>query len=305
MVRTMIIISLYKLWVWCFLYGAIFSDRQHFLLLIFMMITKRGRPHFTCTSFVERAIAHFGEKFDYSRVDYKHSQKGVIIGCPKHGWFEKTPSGFLASKHGCPSCGWQHTGKCISKKMGGKSKFSRVEWKNKSVVFFEKCTRIHCGRYGYSKARFVGVEKKICIICPKHGEFWQQAQSHQQGKGCPKCRVSKGEARIIGLLTEWKIPFNHNHKFDDCRGVNGGMLKFDFYLPEQKIFVEFDGEQHYGRKKVYNHKLSDEKVKQMREHDRRKTNYAMFNGIRLVRIPYFRMNKIEEILKEELLYGKK
>ena len=53
--------------------------------------------------------------------------------------------------------------------------------------FIKKCTEIHKGKYDYSKTVFTGVKDKVCIICPIHGEFWQNAHDHIQGHGCRKC----------------------------------------------------------------------------------------------------------------------
>ena len=34
---------------------------------------------------------------------------------------------------------------------------------------------------------YKGSNIKVCIICPKHGEFWQTPASHLNGNGCKKC----------------------------------------------------------------------------------------------------------------------
>lgn len=47
---------------------------------------------------------------------------------------------------------------------------------------------VHGDRYDYSKVEFVNVDKKICIVCPEHGEFWQTPYKHINRKqGCPFC----------------------------------------------------------------------------------------------------------------------
>ena len=43
----------------------------------------------------------------------------------------------------------------------------------------------------YSKTEYINSRTKVCIICPEHGEFWQNANSHLQGNGCEKCGNSK------------------------------------------------------------------------------------------------------------------
>lgn len=55
-------------------------------------------------NFIKKAKEKFGDKFDYSKVDYQGSRIGVIIICPEHGEFEIRPEGHLKSKTGCPKC---------------------------------------------------------------------------------------------------------------------------------------------------------------------------------------------------------
>ena len=42
-----------------------------------------------------------------------------------------------------------------------------------TAKFIEKSRAIHGDRYDYSKVEYLASETKICIICKKHGEFWQ------------------------------------------------------------------------------------------------------------------------------------
>ena len=46
---------------------------------------------------------------------------------------------------------------------------------------------IHKNKYDYSKTQFISTKKKVCIVCPKHGEFYQLASNHLHGYGCVKC----------------------------------------------------------------------------------------------------------------------
>jgi len=50
---------------------------------------------------------------------------------------------------------------------------------------------IHGDKYDYSKVVFVKTTIKVCIICPEHGEFWQEPHAHLKGQGCPKCGLNK------------------------------------------------------------------------------------------------------------------
>jgi hypothetical protein len=54
--------------------------------------------------------------------------------------------------------------------------------------FIKKAQKVHGEKYDYSKVEYDGVDKKVCIVCPIHGEFWQTPHKHLWRKqGCPKC----------------------------------------------------------------------------------------------------------------------
>lgn len=55
-------------------------------------------------------------------------------------------------------------------------------------IFIERAKTVHGDKYDYSKSIYTGTHNKLCIICPKHGEFWQTAHNHIDGHGCPKCK---------------------------------------------------------------------------------------------------------------------
>ena len=57
--------------------------------------------------------------------------------------------------------------------------------------FINECTKIHNGKYDYSKVEYNGIFGKVKIICPIHGEFEQIAHLHKQGHGCKKCQYEK------------------------------------------------------------------------------------------------------------------
>ena len=62
--------------------------------------------------------------------------------------------------------------------------------------FIEKAKRIHGDKYDYSKVEYVNATTKVCIICPRHGEFWQQPYGHLSGRGCSLCgRVKLGNSK--------------------------------------------------------------------------------------------------------------
>lgn len=45
--------------------------------------------------FINKAMIKFGNKFDYSKIDYKNAKTKVCIICPEHGEFWQTPDKHL------------------------------------------------------------------------------------------------------------------------------------------------------------------------------------------------------------------
>ena len=56
-----------------------------------------------------------------------------------------------------------------------------------TLEFIEKAREVHGDKYDYSKVEYVNAQEKVCIICTKHGEFWQKPYNHLNGNGCPNC----------------------------------------------------------------------------------------------------------------------
>ena len=78
-------------------------------------------------------------------------------------------------------------------------------------LLIERAKKVHGDKYDYSKVEYNGIHTKVCIICPKHGEFWQEPNSHLHGNGCPKC------AGLKKLTTEEfieKAKEVHGNKYD-------------------------------------------------------------------------------------------
>lgn len=59
----------------------------------------------TQDEFLEKARKIHGDKYDYSKVEYKTTWTPVAIICPEHGTFYQVPHNHLLG-HGCPMCGF-------------------------------------------------------------------------------------------------------------------------------------------------------------------------------------------------------
>jgi very-short-patch-repair endonuclease len=101
------------------------------------------------------------------------------------------------------------------------------------------------------------------------------------GQGCPICKESKGEILIREYLEKYKINYKSQFKFKDCKHKR--KLPFDFYLPEYKICIEYDGIQHY---KPIDYFGGESELNNTKIRDNIKNNYCKNNNINLIRIKY-------------------
>lgn len=127
----------------------------------------------------------------------------------------------------------------------------------------------------------------ICPICNK--AFNRRIDHINEGRWCSNCKASKGELRIENWLVANNINFVYDAPyFKDLKGVGGGILRPDFILPDHKIWIEYDGEFHY--KNIAN------QLERQQHNDKLKDEYAKKNDWKMIRIPYWDFDKIEEIL---------
>ncbi len=66
--------------------------------------------------------------------------------------------------------------------------------------FIQRARKINGEKYNYEKTEYDGMEKKVKIICKKHGIFEQNPGSHLKGNGCRKCGYES--ARLKNLRSE-------------------------------------------------------------------------------------------------------
>lgn len=66
-------------------------------------------------------------------------------------------------------------------------------------AFIARARAVHGNKYDCSKTAYQDMRSKILVVCPRHGEFWQRAQSHLLGNGCPACKRDNHIRRIAEL----------------------------------------------------------------------------------------------------------
>ena len=241
-----------------------------------------SRLSFSTEQFIQKAINIHGQNYSYSKVDYKNNHTKVIITCPIHGDFEQTPMVHLRGGK-CPKCSRTKVQESIT--------FTTQD-------FIAKSRNIHGDKYDYSQVEYKNKKHKVCIICPEHGEFWQEAGHHMYGCGCPKCNSSKGEIIIEKYLKSAGIKYERQYPIAIDSNINQtGKAYIDFFIPQYNLFIEYNGRQHYmpvehfgGKLQFSRQQLRDEYVRQ----------YCLENNIALLELKYD-LDNIITTLEEYLI----
>jgi hypothetical protein len=231
--------------------------------------------------FINKSKKIHNNKYDYSLVDYENNKTKVKIICPKHGIFEQRPDSHLRGL-GCNKCG-------IDNK------------KNKLKIkdFINRSKNVHGNTYDYSLVDYKNNRTKVKIICPKHGMFEQKPFNHYKGMGCNICNYSVGETIINNYLIDNNIKFIKEKSFNKCRNILP--LRFDFYLIEHNLCVEFNGKQHYFPYYFFG---GVNYLKKLKINDKIKINFCKENNINLLIIKYNEniKEKLELYLKNKKIY---
>lgn len=209
---------------------------------------------------------------------YKNSKTKIEVACTKcgHKW-SSVPNALLAGK-GCAKCAG------IMRKTHEVFLIEMAKLHPEIIVlgkYKNNRTKIHCK----------------CTVCG----FEFDSTPHSMitgGNGCRNCKKSNGEKQIDSWLKDAGINHIREYRFDNCRDVKP--LPFDFYLPDNKTVIEYDGAQHFESNDFFG---GDSAFVKLQNHDKIKNDFCIKNGIKIIRIPYADFNNIKEILARELTFN--
>lgn len=246
----------------------------------------------TPSVFIKKSKEIWGEDtFEYIDFDLNYHSQNVTLKCKKHNeiFTQKYPN-HLGHYYGCPQC--RH-------EMNSSRKLLSNE------EFIKRCKIIYKDQFSYELTLYKGYRNDVIVTCKDHGPIAVKAESLLRGAGCPLCRresslTSKGEKFLLNFLEKNNINFNYQKTFEEC--VYKNPLKFDFYLPDYNLCIEYQGIQHY--KPVTFGKLSKDKaeknfkVQQIR--DQIKREFCKKENIKLIEISYNK--KLYKVEKELIDY---
>jgi len=148
---------------------------------------------------------------------------------------------------------------------------------------------------------YINNKTNMSWFCNKCEHTWTARLDRiKNGTWCPSCNRSHGERKIAEYLKSLSILFFEEYIFKELK-----RRRFDFFLPDENIAVEFDGIQHFQIYKKY--APDKETLDSIKIRDKEKLTFCINNKIKLLKISY-NTKHIEDIIdfviknKEEDVY---
>jgi very-short-patch-repair endonuclease len=231
---------------------------------------------------LDRLKSKHNNRYDYEIGDINSVHDQMKIICKEHG------ESYIII--------WDHLSGSICKKCSNENRRNLQKTGNNEFIK-RAIDKLGEGKYDYSMVEYINNRTKVKIRCIEHDHIFEQLPNqHINGnKSCKYCQKinSIGENKIREILKSLDVNFLEQHSFSDCR--NKKILKFDFYLPEYNTIIEYDGKQHF--QKGWN---SDVEFKRTKINDSIKNEYCHDKNIKLIRIPYYEFENIENIINENI-----
>ncbi len=246
---------------------------------------QRRNDRWTAKRFVEESKARFGDDtFDYSQCVYKNNDTPVTLVNKQSGKvFSVLPHEHL--RH--------------DENYYGERIYYQGTTDAEKIHFIVKRIRENVNHKVYVQMQHIKDSRKtIKCICPVHGVFYTNLTRIYNGVCCPECQKptgeSIGERNVRKYLTDKGIVFLQEYHIED-KGYFENFARVDFYLPDDNIFIEFQGEQHYG---IGNETVSHGRktFKEQKKRDDSLRKYASDNHIELIEVPFFFRNHVKDYL---------
>lgn len=235
--------------------------------------------------YLKRVNEYWGDRVEILE-DYKKGEDRIKVLCKVCDNIWNPMARSLLRGNGCPKCGHQ------------KTKSSRIKSNEK---YIEELKSVHENRIDLLD-EYYNSNTKINFKCCLCDNIWlANPNMILRGRGCPKCNFSKGELLISKILKDIGIKFEEQFIIKGLKTNKGGTPRFDFAIFEKDILVkiiEYDGVLHF---EPINKFGGLKRFEDQKEVDSFKNKYCLENNIKMIRIPYTDLSKIDiEYLKYHL-----
>jgi very-short-patch-repair endonuclease len=217
-------------------------------------------------------VKRFVESKDYTVLskEYRSARQKLLLKCSKGHRCCITWNKFKGG-HRCRKC---------SKVKSAKSR---------RIAFGQIMRSIQVAGYKIVDIRQIENRKdaknRFTLKCPEGHKFDTCWNYWQRGVRCPYC-LNKSEHRLGEILEEL---FPNKIKKQGNLGFLGRQ-RVDYYIEEEKIAIEYDGQQHYkpiiGLYGCKTLKEAQEQLRETQQRDKRKEQLCKERGWKIVRIRY-------------------
>ena len=211
--------------------------------------------------------------YDLPIEEYKGTHTKINHMCKNCGnSYSQRPNDHLKGQS-CPKCGMENS--------------NGVKWKT-TQQYIKECKQLGLD---LPIENYIDAKTPINHMC-KQGHVYKQAPYYRLHYycGCPICSQSHGEKFIQNYLDKHNIPYITQKKFNNLK--DKALLSYDFYLPKQKVLIEYQGKQHFIA--GGNGNFDKNYFPTQQYHDKLKRDYAVNNGYTLLE-PTYKLDTQEKI----------
>lgn len=229
----------------------------------------------SCSNCCHRADSCVGEKFGrlmvfemlYRYNDNNETYCKCLCDCGNENYITRLKG---LKTGNTSSCGCVQSPSLLNQKFGRLTVISEIESNTPERLWKCECK---CGEIRYIHS-------------------YTLTSGHTKSCGCLRSEsVSLNEILIKSYLNKINVSHETQKSFENCKGIGGKVLRFDFYLPKYNFLIEYDGAQHFKPVEYFGGIKHFEILK---KHDEIKNEYCKNNKINLIRLPYTLSN--EEII---------
>ena len=207
--------------------------------------------------------AHPGENLDYSQVEYVNMHTKVKI--ISH---DLRPDGTEYGEF------WQepvvHLKGCSHPDIAADNGTYKKRYNKQSFVNSAAKKHDDIGKYDFSNTEYDGSKNKVKIFCnvigrngKPHGDFWIEAESFAQGRGCPICANSTSHRENDLYEYICSVVGKENVERKNKKILKG--KEIDIFIPDRKIGFEYDGlrwhSEEFGKGRRYHLNKTEEAKK--------------------------------------------
>lgn len=147
---------------------------------------------------LERFRAVWGDRYDYSKVNYVNKRTPIIVGCKEHGFFPIMPLSH-ANGHGCSKCGNKTQAKKLSKPKKDK------HWLLDRLYDIYGNDKFDFSLIEDESFVYKGTEAPLPVVCKICGtQSNAPAAQRLKGSGCNTCRLKRFSKTNLGKIKPLK-----------------------------------------------------------------------------------------------------